>query len=113
MDPFLSDIINALTLALVPVAIGALGYIARTAVNYLKARLSAEQFALAEKIAGATVASLEKTLKGKSGEEKRAAALALVRAECLKRGIRLDEQAIGNAIEAAVYREKIAPSTQP
>ena len=60
-----------------------------------------------EKIAAATVASVNQTLSTKAGEEKKAAALALVRSECAKRGIQLDETAIINAIEAAVYRAKI------
>ena len=107
MDPFVSDLVNALIVAMVPVGIGALGFIARGVVSYLKARVGAEQYALIEKIATATVASLEMSLKGKAGQEKKDAAMALVRAECLKRGIRLDEAAIGNAIEAAVYRSRL------
>jgi hypothetical protein len=53
------------------------------------------------------VASINQTLASKAGEEKKTAALALVRSECAKRGIKLDEEAIGNAVEAAVYRAKI------
>ena len=107
MDPFVSDIINALIVALVPVGIGALGWLANAAIGYLKARLATEHYAMVEKIAAATVASVEQTLKSKAGEEKRLAAIALVRAECAKRGITLDEAAIGNAVEAAVYRTKL------
>lgn len=107
MDPLVNDLINALIVALVPVAIGALGYVGKSVIQYLKARLAAEHYVMVEKIAAATVASIEQTLKTKAGEEKRAAAIALVRAECAKRGITLDETAIGNAVEAAVYREKL------
>jgi hypothetical protein len=53
------------------------------------------------------VASINQTLSSKAGEEKKQAALALVRSECAKRGIKLDEVAIGNAVEAAVYRAKL------
>jgi LL-H family phage holin len=107
MQSLTSDIINALIVALVPVGIGALGWLARSVVNYLKARLAAEHYALVEQIAASTVAAINQTLNSKAGEEKRAAAIALVRAECAKRGITLDEEAIGNAVEAAVYRAKL------
>ena len=107
MESLTSDIVNALIVALVPVGIGALGWLARSVVNYLKARLAAEHYALVEQIAASTVAAINQTLNSKAGEEKRAAAIALVRAECAKRGITLDEEAIGNAVEAAVYRAKL------
>jgi LL-H family phage holin len=107
MDPFVSDLINALIIALVPVVIGALGWLGNAAIGYLKARMAAEHYAMLERIASATVASIEQTLKTKAGEDKKQAAIALVRAECAKRGIRLDEEAIGNAVEAAVYRAKL------
>jgi LL-H family phage holin len=106
-DPFISDLVNALVIALVPVVIGGVGYIARALINYLKARMSAEQYRIIEMVAATTVASLEQSLKGQAGQAKKEAALALVRAECLKRGIKLDEDAIQSAIEAAVYRTKL------
>jgi LL-H family phage holin len=106
MDPFLSDLINALLMALVPVAVTALGFLARAVIGYLKARMGAEQYRIIEMVAATTVASLEQSLKGAAGQAKKDAALALVRAECLKRGIKLDEAAIESAIEAAVYRTK-------
>lgn len=106
-DPFLTDLVNALIVALVPVAIGGIGYLARAIIGYLKARMGAEQYRIVEMVAATTVASLEQSLKGKAGQEKKEAALALVRAECLKRGIKLDEDAIQSAIEAAVYRTKL------
>ena len=107
MDQFYSDLINTLIVALVPVAIGALGYLANQVINLIKANISREQYAMLEKIAAATVASVNQTLSSKAGEEKKQAALALVRSECAKRGIKLDEEAIGNAVEAAVYRAKL------
>jgi len=107
MNSLTNEIINALIVALVPVGIGALGWLAKSVVNYLKARLAAEHYALVEQIAASTVAAINQTLSTKAGEEKRAAAIALVRAECAKRGITLDEDAIGNAVEAAVYRVKL------
>jgi LL-H family phage holin len=109
MDQFYSDIINGLIVALIPVAIGALGYVAKQVINLIQANVSKEQYAMLEKIAAATVASINQTLASKAGEEKKAAALALVRSECAKRGIKLDEEAIGNAVEAAVYRAKLQP----
>ena len=107
MDPLVNDLLNALIVALVPVAIGALGYLANEVIKLLQANVSREQYAMLEKIAAATVASINQTLASKAGEEKKAAALSLVRSECAKRGIKLDEEAIGNAVEAAVYRAKL------
>jgi len=107
MDPLLNDLLNALIVALVPVGITALGYLAKQVINLIQANISREQYAMLEKIAAATVASINQTLTSKAGEEKKAAALALVRSECAKRGIKLDEEAIGNAVEAAVYRAKL------
>jgi LL-H family phage holin len=107
MNPLMSDLLNALIVALVPVAIGALGWIANTVINYLKARMGAEQFAMLEALARTAVRSVEQTLKSEEGEAKKAAALALVKGECLKRGWALDDSAIGAAIEAAVYQERV------
>jgi len=107
MDPLVNDLINALIVALVPVGITALGYLAKQVINLIQANVSREQYAMLEKIAAATVASINQTLSSKAGEEKKLAALALVRSECAKRGIKLDEEAIGNAVEAAVYRAKL------
>jgi LL-H family phage holin len=106
MDPFISDVINGLIVALIPLVIGAIGYVGKQIVEALKMRMTSEQYAMLEKIAASTVASVNQTLSTKAGEEKKAAALALVRSECAKRGINLDETAIANAIEAAVYRAK-------
>ena len=82
MDQFYSDLINTLIVALVPVAIGALGYLANQVINLIKTNISREQYAMLEKIAAATVASINQTLSSKAGEEKKQAALALVRSEC-------------------------------
>ena len=109
MNPLITDLLNALIVAMVPVAIGALGYVAKQVVGYLKARMSAEQFAMVEALARTAVRSIEQTLSTEEGEAKKAAALALVKAECLKRGYKLDDAAIGAAIEAAVYQERLKP----
>jgi len=107
MNPLMSDLLNALIVALVPVAIGALGYLGKQLVDYLQARMSTEQFAMVEALARTAVRSIEQTLGTEEGEAKKDAALALVKAECLKRGYRLDDAAIGAAIEAAVYQERL------
>jgi LL-H family phage holin len=109
MNPLMSDLLNALIVALVPVAIGALGWVANSVVGYLRARMSTEQFAMVEALARTAVRSIEQTLSTEEGEAKKAAALALVKAECLKRGYKLDDAAIGAAIEAAVYQERLKP----
>jgi LL-H family phage holin len=107
MNPIINDLLNALIVGLVPVAIGALGYLARAVINYLKARLDTEQFAMLEALARTAVRSVEQTLKTEEGAAKRIAAMALVRSEALKRGIRLNEDAISAAVEAAVYQERV------
>ena len=112
IDPFLSDLATTAVVALVPVIIGALGYLARQAISLLSARLAAEHFAIVEQLATTIVASVEQTLRGQNGVDKKATALALVRAECAKRGIKLDEDQIVNAIEAAVYRERLVSASK-
>jgi len=107
MNPIISDLLNALIVGLVPVAIGALGYLGKQLVDYLQARMGTEQFAMVEALARTAVRSIEQTLGTEEGEAKKTAALALVKAECLKRGYRLDDAAIGAAIEAAVYQERL------
>ena len=107
MNPLISDLLNALIVGLVPVAIGALGYLGKQLVDYLQARMSTEQFAMVEALARTAVRSIEQTLGTEEGEAKKDAALALVKAECLKRGYKLDDAAIGAAIEAAVYQERL------
>ena len=107
MNPLITDLLNALIIGLVPVAIGALGYVGKQVIGYLKARMGAEQFAMVEALARTAVRSIEQTLGTEEGEAKKTAALALVKAECLKRGYRLDDAAIGAAIEAAVYQERL------
>jgi LL-H family phage holin len=89
------------------VAIGALGYLGKQVIDFLQARMGAEQFAMVEAIARTAVRSIEQTLGTEEGEAKKAAALALVKSECLKRGYKLDDEAIGAAIEAAVYQERL------
>jgi LL-H family phage holin len=107
MNPIISDLLNALIVGLVPVAIGALGYLGKQVIDFLQARMGAEQFAMVEAIARTAVRSIEQTLGTEEGEAKKAAALALVKSECLKRGYKLDDEAIGAAIEAAVYQERL------
>ena len=107
MNPIIYDLLNALIVGLVPVAIGALGYLARAVIGYLRARLNAEQFAMLEALARTAVRSVEQTLKSEEGEAKRIAAMALVRSEAMKRGIKLNEEAISAAVEAAVYQERL------
>ena len=107
MNPLIHDLLNALIIGLVPVAIGALGYVGNQVIAYLKARMGAEQFAMVEALARTAVRSIEQTLGTEEGEAKKAAALALVKSECLKRGYKLDDAAIGAAIEAAVYQERL------
>jgi len=107
MNPLISDLLNALIVGLVPVAIGALGYLGKQVIDFLQARMSTEQFVMVEALARTAVRSIEQTLGTEEGEAKKAAALALVKSECLKRGYKLDDAAIGAAIEAAVYQERL------
>jgi LL-H family phage holin len=104
-NSILSTLVNNLIIALVPVLIGALGYLARAVVNYVKARTTAEHYAILQQLAIQAVQAAEQTLKSRAGEEKLAAAKSVVTAALLSRGIRLDEEQITAAIEAAVYVE--------
>lgn len=104
-DTLLSQLATALVVALVPVLIGALGWVARSVVAYLKTRATREQLAILQQVATAAVSAVEQTLRSKKGQEKKDAALALVRSTLLARGIKLDEAAIEAAIESAVFSE--------
>ena len=108
MDSLMSDIVNAVIMGLIPVAIGGLGYLGTQVAKYLRARMNAEAYAMIEKIAATVVASVEKTLASEEGQVKKDAAVALVQAEALKRGISLDIEQLENAVEAAVLRLEIA-----
>ena len=105
MNDILSQLATALVVALVPVAIGAAGYLVRSVLALLKAKATREQFAILEQVATAAVQAVEQTLKSAKGVEKKAAALSVVRSALLKKGIVLDESQIEAAIESAVYIE--------
>lgn len=105
MDTFVSQLATAFVIAMVPVVVGALGYVAKSVVAYLKARATAEQLKILQQLASAAVSAVEQTLASKKGQEKKDAALAIVRSTLLSRGITLDESAIEAAIESAVYQE--------
>lgn len=105
MNDILSQLATALVVALVPVAVGAIGYLVRAVIGLLKAKATREQFAILEQVATAAVQAVEQTLKSAKGAEKKEAALAVVRSALLKKGIVLDEAQIEAAIEAAVYIE--------
>ena len=107
MNSLVSDIVNAAIVAIIPVAIGGIAYLGREIARYLKARMNAEAYAMVEKIAATVVASVEQTLASEEGQMKKDAAVALVQAEALKRGITLDIEQLENAVEAAVLRLKI------
>ena len=46
MDPIVNDLLNALIVGLVPVVIGALGYLANEVIKLLQANVSREQYAM-------------------------------------------------------------------
>lgn len=98
-----SEFLTQFLVAAIPVAFGVLGYIAKQFVSWIKSRTSAEQYALLESLASQAVRAAEQTMKTRPGQEKRVAAIAVVRGALLSRGIKLDETAIVAAVEAAVY----------
>jgi LL-H family phage holin len=98
-----SEFITQFLVAAIPVAFAVLGYIAKQFVAWIKSRTSAEQYALLESLATQAVRAAEQTMKTRPGQEKRAAAVAVVRGALLARGITLDETAVVAAVEAAVY----------
>ena len=105
-NTFLSDLATGLVVALVPVVIGALGWVARAVVTHIKARTSAAHYDLLRQLASAAVRASEQALKGRDGQTKLAAARAVVTNALLAKGIKLDEEAITAAIEASVWVEK-------
>ena len=105
-NTFLSDLTTGLVVALIPVLIGALGWVARTVVTYVKARTTAAHYDLLRQLASAAVRASEQALKGRDGQTKLAAARSVVINALLSRGIRLDEEAVTAAIEASVWIEK-------
>ena len=107
MNGLVSDIVNAAIVALIPMLIGGVAYLGRQVAAYIKARTNAEAYGMIEKIAATVVASVEQTLASDEGQDKKAAAVALVAAEALKRGIDLDLEQIENAVEAAVLRLRL------
>ena len=80
MDTFVSQLATAFVIAMVPVAVGALGYVAKSVVAYLKARATAEQLKILQQLASAAVSAVEQTLASKKGQEKKNAALAKMQA---------------------------------
>jgi LL-H family phage holin len=107
MDTFASQLATAFIIALVPVLIGGLGYVARSLVALVKAKTSAAHYALLEQLAAQAVLAAEQTMKSAAGKAKLDAARAVVTSALLKKGIRLDEEQIVAAIEAAVYAETL------
>lgn len=104
-NPFLSEIASQLVIAMVPVAVGALAYLVRWISNYIKARVAAEHYQILSDLARQAVTSVEQTMRTRQNQEKLSAAKAVVESALLAKGIRLDEQAIVSAIEAAVATE--------
>jgi LL-H family phage holin len=113
METFASQLATALIIALVPVVIGGLGYVARSVVAFVKARTSAAHYALLEQLAAQAVAAAEQTMKSAAGKAKLEAAKAVVTNALLKKGIRLDEEQVVAAIEAAVYAETLKVDFAP
>jgi hypothetical protein len=104
-NPFLSELASQVVISMVPVAIGALAYLVRWVTNYIKARVAAEHYQILSDLARQAVTSVEQTMRSRQNQEKLSAAKAVVESALLAKGIRLDEQAIVSAIEAAVATE--------
>ena len=107
----MNDIVNAiatqLVIAMVPVIVGALAYLVRWLISYIKARTTAEHYRILVGLADQAVQAVEQTLKTKPAQEKLAAAKAVVMNALNSRGITIDELQVIAAIEAAVYNEKV------
>jgi hypothetical protein len=109
MEPntIVSEIATQAVIALVPVLIGALAFIAKEVYSWIKSRVTVQHMIILEQLAASAVSAIEQTLKTSAGKEKKEAALAICRQALLKRGIKLDEEQIAAAIEAEVYSRKI------
>ena len=71
---FTSQLATALVIAMVPVIIGGLGYLARSVIAFVKAKTSAEQYGMLEKLAAQAVLAAEQTMKNSAGAKKLEAA---------------------------------------
>ncbi len=105
VNPFLSELASQLVIAMVPVAIGAIAYLVRWVASYVKAKVAAEHYQILSDLARQAVTSVEQTMRTRQNQEKLSAAKAVVESALLAKGIKLDEQAIVSAIEAAVATE--------
>lgn len=114
MEPntIVSEIATQAVIALVPVLIGALAFIAKEVYSWIKSRVTVQHMVILEQLASSAVSAIEQTLKTSAGKEKKEAALAICRQALLKRGIKLDEEQIAAAIEAEVYSRKIGFSLE-
>jgi LL-H family phage holin len=107
MNDFVSSIATQLAMALVPVVVGALGYLVRWAISYVKARVASEHYKILSALAAQAVQAVEQTLKARPAQEKLQAAKAVVVGALAQKGITIDEELIAQAIESAVYNEKL------
>lgn len=101
----LSIFLNALVPAFATAIVAALGYLGKQLINYVKARTTAEQYAILQVLATEAVRAVEQTAKSDAGKAKFTKAKTLVEAQLLSRGIRLETDVIAATIEAAVYKE--------
>jgi hypothetical protein len=101
----ISILLNAVIPAAVTAAIALAGYLGRLLVTYLKAKTTAEQYAILQTLASEAVKAVEQTAKSEVGQKKFIKAKILVEAQLLSRGIRLETDVIAATIEAAVYKE--------
>lgn len=111
-NTIISDIATQAVIALVPVLIGALAFVAKEVYSWIKSRVTVQHMIILEQLAVSAVSAIEQTLKSSPGKEKKEAALAICRQALLKRGIKLDEDQITAAIEAEVYNRKIGFSVE-
>ena len=101
-----SSILNAALVALIPVLVSGLAYVARAVVNYVRARTTVETMKVLTDLSRQAVLAVEQTMKSKAGQERLAAAQSIVTGALMARGLKVDLEQVTSAIEAAVYVER-------
>jgi hypothetical protein len=108
------SVIEALLIALVPVAVGGIAALGRLLWQKWHREISASDREFLELAARTAVLYAEQVLGSATGAAKRAEAIKVVEAKLTARGIHIDVEEIVAAIHAAVYeltRDKVAQAT--
>lgn len=100
-----SQIIETLIVLAIPVVVGLAAALTRVAIQLLRSRLTAQQFALLQEVVSNAVAAAEQTGLTLTAQQRKFEAVGRVRMALAGRGIDVDVSTLDSMIEAAVLRE--------